>query len=476
MAVVEPDYSSAPRGNTDAARHRRKVKEALRENLPDIVADEAIITRKGDRVVKVPIRGVKSYHFVHGRPGGGGGGFGTGEGQKGKVIGRRPKPDSGQPGRPGGEPGMDYFETEVDIEEIIEMMLQDLGLPNLKQKEIRETIIPKGWTFDTIRTSGVHSRLDKLRSAREAIKRTEQLVAYLMEATEKPEDECRRALTAAGGDVERAEETLTSAPDETAAGNGKAPAPEHARAPGAGNAPGAHPADRTAEAGSEDEAEPDFTLDSDDLRYRTLTEDIEYQSNAVVLAMMDVSGSMDTMKKYLARSFFFWMLSFLRSIYRHVDIRFIAHTTEAKLVDEQAFFHRGESGGTVCASAYELAGELIDTDYPTSRWNVYPFHFSDGEDWDPEKTVAAAKALLGRHVAALGYGEIRTEYSASVLMNAFEEGLSLIHQDASGYEYFEGTSGLSPVIGVIVRTKEDLYPALRAFLRPEIGRELGAAR
>ena len=85
-------------------------------------------------------------------------------------------------------------------------------------------------------------------------------------------------------------------------------------------------------------------LESADLRFRTVIEDTESQSNAVVMAMMDVSGSMGTMKKYLARSFFFWMLSFLRSMYRRVEIRFIAHTTEAKLVDEQEFFHKGESG------------------------------------------------------------------------------------------------------------------------------------
>src|SRR6185369_472610 len=57
------------------------------------------------------------------------------------------------------------------------------------------------------------------------------------------------------------------------------------------------------------------------------------QSNAVILAMMDVSGSMSTTKKYLARSFFFWMVEFLKHKYRNVEIRFIAHTSEAKLVD-----------------------------------------------------------------------------------------------------------------------------------------------
>ena len=84
-----------------------------------------------------------------------------------------------------------------------------------------------------------------------------------------------------------------------------------------------------------------ISLFSEDLRYRTLQKDLEYQSNAVVLAMMDVSGSMGIMKKYLARSFFFWLVEFLRQIYNRVVIRFISHTTEAKLVDELDFFHKG---------------------------------------------------------------------------------------------------------------------------------------
>jgi len=430
MAVVKPDYESAPRGKTDAVRHRQKIKDALRKNLPDIISDEAIITRKEGQIIKVPVRGVKSYRFIHGIPRGAGGGIGSGDNKKGKVIGRRPKPGHGKPGQPGDEPGIDYLETEIDIEELIEMMLQDLGLPNLKQKEVKETIIPKGWTFDSVETTGIMPRLDKKRTIKEAIKRTEILVSSLMEETGMSEQECRQALQKAQGDREGALVILRS---------------------------------DTASEPTHNEAE--FNIDSSDLRFRTLTEDVEYRSNAVVLAMMDVSGSMDTLKKYMARSFYFWMVNFLRTIYKQVEIRFISHTTEAKLVDEQEFFHRGESGGTHCFSAYDLARELIETEYPTDRWNVYPFHFSDGEDWDPARTVHSLKAVLEKGVAAFGYGEIQTDYSTSLLMQTFEEELSLREMNRGNFFYYEGTWGDSPLLGVIIRGKEDLYPALRTFLK-----------
>jgi uncharacterized protein len=430
--VTKPDYGSSPRGRADAARHRAKVKEAIRKNLPDIISDEAIITRKDNRLVKVPIRGLKSYHFIHGQTGNASGGFGSGEGEKGKLIGRRPKPGRSQPGTPGEEPGVDYLETEIELEELVQMMLEDLGLPNLKQKETRETLFKAGWKTDSVEKAGVWSRIDKKRTVKEAILRTEVLVAQLMRETGRPEADCRAALVQAAGIMDRARALLAG---------GAAPAP------GSGV--------------------PEAFLESADLRFRTVIEDTESQSNAVVMAMMDVSGSMGTMKKYMARSFFFWMLSFLRSLYRRVDIRFIAHTTEAKLVDEQEFFHKGESGGTRCASAYTLAAELIDSAYPTSSWNVYPFHFSDGEDWDAGETVRAAKALLEKGVATMGYGEIQEEYGSSVLMQAFRQELGLREGRTERLSYFEGGWAGSPFTGVVLRAKEDLYPALRAILRPE---------
>lgn len=427
MAVLKPDYDSSPRGVTDAARHREKIKEAIKRNLPDIISDQAIITHSEDHIVRVPIRGIKSYRFIHRQADGARGGFGSGESEEGKVIGQRPKPGNGKPGRPGETPGEDYLETEIEIAELIGMMLEDLGLPNLQQKEIRETVIPLGWKYDSIEKHGIQPRLDKKRTIKEAIKRTESLVQFLTATSGKSEEECRIALDEAQGDAAEALRIL-------AEGIGKV---------------------RNADS---------IYLDTSDLRYRTITEDTEYQSNAVVLAMMDVSGSMGIMKKYLARSFFFWMAAFLKVIYKRVEIRFIAHTTEARLVDEYEFFHRGESGGTSCHSAYELATELIDTEYPTSKWNVYPFHFSDGEDWDVNRTIKSLGKMLDRGVANFGYGEIQAEHGTSVLMDAYRKRIPLERNALENLSYYEGIWRRSPILGVVIKDKSDIYPALRVFL------------
>ena len=431
MAIKRQDWELSQRGLKDAARHREKIRESIQKNIADIISDASIITRKKGQIVKVPIRGLKSYRFVFRRESSGGTGVGQGKGEKGDVIGRQPIHD--QPGKPGDLPGVDFLETEIDIEELINMMLEDLGLPNLNKKAFSETAIPKEWKYDSIEKTGVIAHLDKRRTLKEAVKRTASFVGELMKKTGYSEEVCKKALSLAHGDLLRAEKILQDKK-------------------------------------LQEEADDFIPLFSEDLRYRTLKRDVEYHSNAVVLAMMDVSGSMGTMKKYLARSFFFWLVEFLRQIYNHVQIRFIAHTTEAKLVDEHEFFHKGESGGTFCHSVYDLAIHLAETEYSPSRWNIYPFHFSDGEDFEPLKTVTSAKRLMQLGVNMLGYGEIRADlYTTSRLMQTFVEEFHFNkrHFQDSDFEVFFATDKYTPFVGAVLKDKSHVYLALKEFLKKD---------
>ncbi len=112
-------------------------------------------------------------------------------------------------------------------------------------------------------------------------------------------------------------------------------------------------------------------IKDEDLRFKTWERAVRHESNAVVLALMDVSGSMGTFEKYIGRAFYFWMVRFLRTKYARVEIVFIAHHTEAREVGEEEFFTRGESGGTKVSSAYQLALEVLDARYPADAWNIY---------------------------------------------------------------------------------------------------------
>src|SRR5690606_25298991 len=128
------------------------------------------------------------------------------------------------------------------------------------------------------------------------------------------------------------------------------------------------------------------------------------EANAVVMAMMDTSGSMGTFEKYVARSFFFWMVRFLRTRYRHVRIVFLAHDTRAREVTEEQFFTKGESDGTRCSSVYEMAMDIIGRRFAPSDYNLYPFHFSDGDNFPSDnqrsqemmRQLAPARAMATR--------------------------------------------------------------------------------
>src|SRR6476469_476333 len=142
-SIIRPFRSSdaerSDRSASDRLRHRQKIRESIRENIADIIAEESIIGKSRDRVIKVPIRGIREYRFVYGdnTPGVG---QGDGDSQPGQVVGK-----SGQEGqcqgteKAGDRPGVDFYETDVTLEELIDIMFEDLDLPDLERKALRET-------------------------------------------------------------------------------------------------------------------------------------------------------------------------------------------------------------------------------------------------------------------------------------------------------------------------------------------------
>ena len=164
-------------------------------------------------------------------------------------------------------------------------------------------------------------------------------------------------------------------------------------------------------------------LEPEDLRFWQWCEIKATEGGAVVLALMDTSGSMGSFEKFMAKSFFFWTTEFLRQYYPRVDVVFIAHDVRAREVDEATFFHRGASGGTVSSSAYRLAQEILEERYPADQYNAYAFHFSDGGNLTSDNPLALEMGIaLGHRVNLFGYGEIHdTERSPSQLFQQFAE-------------------------------------------------------
>ncbi|MEK6304044.1 MAG: sporulation protein YhbH [Acidobacteriota bacterium] len=379
MSVQRNDWSLQRKGQIDQDRHKERVREAIKKNLGSIVSNESIILSDGKRVVKVPIRSLDEYKFRYDYRKKKHIATGDGNTKVGDVIAREGEPGQGPGQGPGAgdQPGQEYYEAEVDIDEIAKLIFEDLHLPYLEDKA-KQAVESTKTKFTEIRRSGILSNLDKRRSLLENIKRQARETGH-------------------------------------------------------------------AELGP---------FKKEDLRYKTWQEQMTYESNAVVIAMMDVSGSMGEFKKYIARSFYFWMVRFLKTKYDHVKIVFISHHTEAKEVSESQFFTQGESGGTVVSSAYRLALDIISKLYQPKDWNIYPFHFSDGDNYysDNDEAVRLADELIAM-CNLFGYGEIGEEGASSyrrssgALLSIFKDRL----KDQGRF------------VGVRIDDKEDVYPALKDF-------------
>ncbi|MCB0391812.1 MAG: DUF444 family protein [Bdellovibrionales bacterium] len=161
-----------------------------------------------------------------------------------------------------------------------------------------------------------------------------------------------------------------------------------------------------------------------DFRYRTYREVVKPQANAVVIYMMDVSGSMGDEQKEIVRLESFWINTWLKRNYKGLETRFIIHDAAAKEVDEKTFFSTSESGGTLISSAYKLCQKIIETDYPWNEWNIYPFHFSDGDNWSGEDTRLCLKLLKDYflpNVNMFGYGQVESKYGSGQFLKDLEK-------------------------------------------------------
>ncbi|MDA3863245.1 MAG: DUF444 family protein [Deltaproteobacteria bacterium] len=162
----------------------------------------------------------------------------------------------------------------------------------------------------------------------------------------------------------------------------------------------------------------------EDRRYRSWKEDIVPQTNAVIIYIMDVSGSMGEEQKQMVRIESFWIDTWLRNQYEGIESRYIIHDTKAREVEQDTFYRTAESGGTMISSAYKECSRLIRMEYPLSNWNIYVFQFSDGDNWSKDDTEKCYKFLdediLGK-VNLFGYGQVKSPYGSGQFYHDLED-------------------------------------------------------
>ena len=397
MAIFR-DYNETPiehdRASEDRRRHRQLVEKSIKENLGDILSEESIIGQSKDKKIKIPIKGLKEYEFIFGKNKGG---VGSGDGteKRDQVIGKEEAKGEGKGegkggGKAGDKEGEDIYETEITLEDALNYLLEDLELPEMDKKKFSEVLTENGIKRAGYQKHGINPRLAKKRTVAEKIKRQQAKNKALIE--EADVNEIR--------EIEK---------------NEKLP------------------------------------FKNEDLRYHRVKKVLKRESNAVILCVMDVSGSMDTTKKYLARSFFFVLSQFIQSKYSNVEVSFIAHTTVAQEVNEVDFFHKVESGGTYISSGLNKALEIIDKRYNPDNWNVYVFYVSDGDNWiqDNQKAVEAAKNIC--EVSNLfGYAELMNSYYSSSMKEVFSKGV--LNKN---------------FLSVDIKQKQDLWKGLKYMLQKD---------
>jgi sporulation protein YhbH len=202
--------------------------------------------------------------------------------------------------------------------------------------------------------------------------------------------------------------------------------------------------------GSYDSRRPVIIPEKNDIRYRSWKETKTPQSNALVIFMMDVSGSMGPEQKELVRLEAFWIDTWLRNNYDGIETRYIVHDVNAKEVDKHAFYHLREDGGTRISSAYKCCTNLIAQHYNPIDWNIYAFHFSDGDnssEADNRTCVSLIRDTLLPACNLFGYCQVASAYGSGNFINS-------IHEHLDGQE---------KVLTSRVNTKHDIYDSIRTF-------------
>jgi uncharacterized protein len=342
------------------ARARVEVKSAVQDALRKRkVADVA----QGEKVA-IPTRGITEPLFHHSRR--------TGRndivvpGNKEFVRGDEiPRPNGGE-GRGGSEGspdggGDDAFEFTLSKEEFLDLFFEDLELPDLVKKSLKDTtavdLQRAGYTV-----TGSPSNLSVPRTMRNSMARRIALRRPKLPEIEALREELEEARVRGVGEKELAE--LAQALERSERRNRIIP-----------------------------------YIDPIDVRYRRFDRVPKPNTEAVMFCLMDVSGSMTEAMKDLAKRFFMLLHVFLVRRYRHVDVVFIRHTSTAEEVDEETFFYSRETGGTVVSTALDKMLEIARSRYPTDRWNIYGAQASDGDNYGADS--GRCVSLLGSEVLPL---------------------------------------------------------------------------
>jgi hypothetical protein len=408
-------------------RFIRRYKKQIKEAVSDAINKRSVTDISSGESISIPQRDINEPFFHQGKGGDrdmihpGNDQFSTGD----KIQ----RPPSGQGGG-GGEgeasdqgEGHDDFVFSISKDEYLDLLFEDLELPNLQQSQLDKLVQMKthraGFCND-----GMPSNLDIVRSLQGSLARRVAMSAGKKRRLKEAEEELAALLN-------------ESVPPEHQINNLKIEIEELKR---------------------KIAAVP--FIDNYDLRFRNYEKRPHPTSKAVMFCLMDVSGSMDQATKDMAKRFYILLYQFLTRTYKDIEVVYIRHHTQAKEVDEQEFFYSQETGGTIVSSALKLMDEIVKERYSQGDWNIYAAQASDGDNWaddSPHCTDILTNKLL-KTVRYYAYIEITTRAHQSLWREY--QGIAQTHENFAMQH---------------IRGVEDIYPIFRELFKKNQKQHQGAA-
>ncbi|MEB0140279.1 MULTISPECIES: YeaH/YhbH family protein [unclassified Undibacterium] len=411
---IQGKNKSAP----NRERFLRRYKEQIKGAVARAVKGRSITDIDSGENIAIPVKDVSEPNFGHAH-----GGIweavhpGNEQYQKGDQI-ARPKGDGSGKGQGGNsdDPAEDDFVFQLSREEFLNYFFEDLALPNMLKTQLTSTTDFKSRRAG-YKTSGSAASLHVLRSLRGAMGRRIAMGGKSQRRLHLAEGELQELLAAG---VPEEALTVLALRHEI----------QHLR--------------------TRLLAIP--FLDPLDLRYSNRVKIPQPASQCVMFCLLDVSGSMDEQKKDTAKRFFILLYLFLTRAYEKIEVVFIRHHTTALEVDEEAFFHSRESGGTIVSSALKLLTDTIRQRYTASDWNVYVAQASDGDNWDND-SVLCRELLINTIMPMVQY------YAYVEITEGEPQNLWLEYQRvAASHRHFAMQK---------IETAADIYPVFRELFKKQ---------
>ncbi|GHW59725.1 hypothetical protein VCSRO103_0074 [Vibrio cholerae] len=401
-------------------RFLRRYKEQIKESVADAVNRRSITNTESGEDVSIPTRDIKEPMFHQGK-----GGVrervhpGNDQFIRGDKI-DRPKGGQGSGGSGEGEAsadgeGSDDFVFQISKDEYLDILFEDLALPNLKKNQVNKITEWKTHRAG-FQTSGVPSNISVVRSLQQSLARRTAMTAGKRRLMSELEEELER--------IQRSEPPQIM---------------EEMRIK-----------QEIEELRNKIDSVP--FIDTFDLRFKNYEKRPIPSSQAVMFCLMDVSGSMDQATKDIAKRFYVLLYLFLTRTYENVEVVFIRHHTQAKEVNEHDFFYSQETGGTIVSSALKLMHEIIEARYPLGEWNIYGAQASDGDNWadDSPRCKELLSNKLLPYCQYYAYIEI-TRRSHQTLWHEYEK-------LQASFDNFAMKN---------IRSVEDIFPVFRELFQKE---------